>query len=193
MPLAIDATIGFDTENASTLTGGVHMTRPIGTFALLVPLTTALLVTGAAAQLAPIPIAPGETVNGVLYGKDATLNDGSFYECYALTGTPGSSVLLTLRSTEFDTYLLLISSSLPHCADVPDDAIGLEDDDGGGGPNGTDSQLTLTFDANGRFLIAATSYAAGMTGAYTLTAEAIAAAGGKGPGVAAPAPAAASK
>lgn len=59
------------------------------------------------------------------------------------------------------------------------------DDDGGGGPNGTDSQITVTFDANGRVLVGANSFGAGAIGEYTLTVEAVAAGAGivppKGP------------
>ena len=169
------------------------MTSRLGISALLAPFAGALLMVSAAAQLAPIEIAPGETVTGALDAKDFQFNDGSFYECYAITGAPGTSIMLTMRSTAFDTLLLAVSSGLSLCRDLPGDDAPEADDDGGGGPNGTDSQLTLTFDANGRFLIAANSFQAGGTGEYTLTVETVA--GGatvppKGPGAPAAPPAA---
>ena len=170
------------------------MTLRMGTVALTGPLVIALLATTAAAQLAPIEIAPGETITGTLDGKDPLFPDDTFYECYVLFGTPGTSALLTMRSAAFDTFLVAIATNLDHCQNLTDaDAAAmLFDDDGGGGPNGTDSQLTVTFDATGRILVAANSFEARATGEYTLTVEGIA--GGfvppKGPGAAAaPAPA----
>ena len=171
------------------------MTLRMGTVALAGPLVIALLATTAVAQLAPIEIAPGETITGALDGKDLRFPDDSFYECYVVFGTPGSSVLLTMRSAAFDTFLVAFPTNLEHCQNFTDaDAAGLVyDDDGGGGPGGTDSQITVTFDATGRILVGANSFGAGAIGEYTLTVEAVAGGGGivppKGPGAAAAPPA----
>jgi hypothetical protein len=156
------------------------MTRRIPTLAVLAPLWVLLLATTAAAQkgpvaAAPIEIAPGETITGNLDAQDPLLADGSHYECYVVTGAPGSSVMVTMRSTVFDTYLLALPTDVAGCGDVPAEGAFVQDDDGGGG---TDAQLTLTFDGTGRFLIAANSYEAGATGTYTLTLDAVAAGGG---------------
>jgi len=146
--------------------------RTVGPAVLAASACLATLTVPAAAQPLPPPvaIAIGETLTGTLDKTDLLLPDTSYYECFVLVGAPGVMATITMRSAVFDAFLLAVSSTAEHCDNA--DAEGLvQDDDGGGGLNGTDAQLVLTFDANGRFLIAANSYGAGATGEYTLTVE----------------------
>jgi hypothetical protein len=57
----------------------------------------------AAAQIAPI--GPGQTVTGRLDTGDAQLDDDSFFDLYEYRGQPGETIVVTLRSSDFDAFL----------------------------------------------------------------------------------------
>ncbi|MEM0962685.1 MAG: DUF4344 domain-containing metallopeptidase [Bacteroidota bacterium] len=108
-------------------------------------------------------IRDGETLRGRLDTNDTTLDDGSYYDLYLFRGAPGDEITVTMRSTDFDTFL----------SGGPIDGTTLDvqetDDDGAGG---TDSQLIVTVGANGLYGIRANSLEGGRTGAYSLSVEA---------------------
>lgn len=104
----------------------------------------------------------GGSIAGRLTFGDCELStDGSFLDVYALSVAAGDSVSITVRSTSFNAYLLFADE---------DEVLVFEDDDSGGGPNGTDAELILTFEISGTFLVAANSSQAGEIGPYTVTA-----------------------
>ncbi|HYW07712.1 MAG TPA: pre-peptidase C-terminal domain-containing protein, partial [Longimicrobium sp.] len=105
-------------------------------------------------------IIPGITLGGSLATGDCTFSDGSFVDGYTVYLRAGQQITLTQRSTAFDTYLILANAAGTSVA---------EDDDSGGGAGGTDSRIVYTATATGTFQILANSFAAGQTGAYTLT------------------------
>lgn len=107
-------------------------------------------------------IACGETKNASLTDADCALDDDSFIDHWAFNGLAGQTVTITLRSTDFDTYLFLQSPDLQDQSD---------DDDSGGG---TDSQIIETLDATGEWGIFPNSLDPNVTGAYTLTVTCVA-------------------
>jgi uncharacterized protein YjdB len=100
---------------------------------------------------------PG-TVNGTLATSACILGDSSYTDKYAFSVTTSTIVTLTMRSTAFDSFLFLESTS--------GELIGRNDDGGGG----LDSRLVETLKP-GSYIINANSSDPKVFGAYTLTAE----------------------
>ncbi|OZC02089.1 DUF4344 domain-containing metallopeptidase [Rubricoccus marinus] len=123
----------------------------------LVVLVALLTAAPAFAQFGSGPrrIADGETLQGTLTASDPRLDDGSHYDLYVYRGAAGETVTFTMRSADFDAYLI-----------GPD----VTNDDGAGG---TDAELTLTLDASGEVQLRANSISAGATGRYSLQAASI--------------------
>ncbi|HEX8360607.1 MAG TPA: hypothetical protein VF613_10880, partial [Longimicrobium sp.] len=110
----------------------------------------------------------GQSVSGRLDASDPKLSDNSHYDLYVYRGRPGERVLVTMRSTDFDTYMAwgrLAGSRFEAES---------RDDDGGGGTN---SQLIATVGASGTYAVQANSLAAGATGSYTLSVQPVGATG----------------
>ena len=101
---------------------------------------------------------PGSPAAGALASSDATLPDGSHYHHWTLQGNAGDQVTVTLASSDFDTYLAIHSGG---------DALARNDDSDGT----TNSRLEVTLPTTGAYTVVATSYGAGATGSYTLTAQ----------------------
>ncbi|KPK80133.1 MAG: hypothetical protein AMS25_10055 [Gemmatimonas sp. SM23_52] len=101
------------------------------------------------------------SVGGSLAPGDCQLDDASYFDVYALTGSTGDSLEISLSSTSFDAYLLI--------RDVNEDSLGV-DDDSGGGPGGTDAALTLVFEVDATVLVVANSFTPGESGPYVLSA-----------------------
>ena len=95
---------------------------------------------------------------GDLGPGDAMAQDGSWYDAYPLSYPMGTTVTATLRSSDFDAYLTVLSPS----------GAAYSDDDTGGG---TDSRVTVTIDEGGTWNVWANTLRTGDTGAYTLTVE----------------------
>jgi hypothetical protein len=128
-----------------------------------------LEVTGAAGVVGgagtPTPGAGGNTtptgptfrtVTGTLAQGDRTLQAGEFYDDEVVTLPAGATVSLQLRSSAFDTYLLVRSPS------------GHQEENDDAAQGSTDSALTLQTTEAGEYHILATSYRAGMAGSYEL-------------------------
>jgi hypothetical protein len=114
---------------------------------------------------------PDEQTSGGLDGTDCQLatgmyveglEDGASFDAYTLTGAVGDSIEVTLRSEDFDAFMLVA---------YLDEEVFWWDDDSGGGTGGTDAAFTLVFDVAETVLLIASSYAPGEVGAYTLGAE----------------------
>jgi len=101
---------------------------------------------------------PGRTSSGTLSSSDATLDDGSYYQDWSFTGQSGENVTITLRSSDFDAYLMLIGGG---------EIIGSDDDSGGG----TDSSVSITLPSTGTYTVRANTYAQGEAGGFTMTLE----------------------
>lgn len=106
-------------------------------------------------------IRAGETLVGELTRDDVEMDDGSYYDLFSYSGAVGESVTVTLRSSQFDTYL---SVGAPGSGEGFTE-LGADDDSGGG----TDSELTVPVPAGGVLLIRANSLSGGATGGYTIS------------------------
>jgi hypothetical protein len=105
----------------------------------------------------PIPNQPA-VISGSLDTSDLARNDGSFYDEHRVDLSSGSTLTVTMRSTDFDAYLTMYSPS----------AVEYSDDDGAGG---SDARIEVADGEAGQWKIWANSYGAGQTGSYTLTIE----------------------
>jgi len=94
--------------------------------------------------------------SGTLALGDQTLDSGKYVDMYTLEGSSGEHIIIDLRSTEFDTYLILLSPSeeMQHNDDFEGDR--------------NRSLINLTLEENGTYTIAVTSYEVGETGTYDL-------------------------
>jgi hypothetical protein len=105
-------------------------------------------------------ITVGQTVSGALAPGDGELDDGSYYDLYRISARAGERLEITLRSTDFDSFL-----EWGTMEDGAFEEIDSDDDSGGG----LDSQLVVAADRAGTYYIRANSLGAGDTGAYTVS------------------------
>ena len=112
------------------------------------------------AQMAELPLPvleAGQTVRGALEAHDLVRrDDGTRADAFFYNGREGERITITLRSSDFDSWVVL---------DDPDGPMREYDDDGAGG---NDSRLSVTLPRTGRYLVLANSVSPGATGAYTL-------------------------
>ena len=109
----------------------------------------------------PGAIAVGAEVDGQLADGDGMTAEEYVYDDYRLQARRGQRLSITLRSEEIDTLVrvgrLLSDGSFEEIA---------YDDDGAGN---LDSRLIFTPEANGTYVVRATSFSPNTTGAYRLT------------------------
>jgi len=98
----------------------------------------------------------GNPIASSLGTNDNTLPDGSYYKAYQFQGQAGQSVVLEMRGTGIDPYLVLFDPNGRKIA---------EDDDGGGGKN---ARIAITLPNTGTYTLYANSYEVGDTGSFTL-------------------------
>ncbi|MBM4183559.1 MAG: hypothetical protein FJ207_04950 [Gemmatimonadetes bacterium] len=146
---------GIYVIRANSLSGGVT-----GEYTLLVyVLGGGAPATSTPTQAAGGQITAGQTVTGRLAASTPTLGDGSHYETYYYDARAGERILVTMTSTDFDTYLRW-------GREQGGSFESLEFNDDGAG--GTNSRLEITVGSAGCYAIQANSYGADATGAYTL-------------------------
>jgi hypothetical protein len=110
----------------------------------------------------------GELLSGELLTSHPQMSDGSHADCFQLDTEPGKEYSVTLRSSVFDSYLMLGAGP---CADV---MLELESDDF----EDTSLDARITFTAvQSLYSIFVNSYDPGFTGAYSLLAEEVAPSG----------------
>lgn len=102
----------------------------------------------------------GQTVNGALGEGDQILRSGEYTQVYTFNGRAGDQIDLRLTSTQFDPYVFI---------NGPNDFADANDDDPSG-ESGTNSRLVVTLPADGEYRIFATSYQAGESGSFQLSA-----------------------
>ncbi|HEU0302697.1 MAG TPA: PPC domain-containing protein [Longimicrobium sp.] len=123
----------------------------------LLPLAAVALTAGSAA--AQRPIVPGEITRGALSNSDPRLANGTHYDDYVFAGRRNETVIVTLESASFDTYLYLGTMRRGTFTELQ------RDDDGG---NGTNSRIQMRLPEDGTYVIRASSLSS-RTGGYTLT------------------------
>lgn len=123
-----------------------------------------LAMLSASAAPAQTRIESGETVSGSLTTGDSRMYNGAHFEVWIFSGSRGERIAITLRSIQFDAYLLVQpfpGGRTPIIA---------RDDDSGGG---NDAQVEVTLPEDGDYVITTTSAQRGETGAYRLSVESI--------------------
>ncbi len=101
------------------------------------------------------PIQVGQRVTGAIAASDPSLPSGESADVYTFTGQPGHEVSIEMESTELDSYVMVFG---------PQGEM-WENDDSGGGLN---ASVTVPVPSQGTYRVVATTYRAGMTGAYEL-------------------------
>ena len=107
----------------------------------------------------PISIRSGQAVHGQLTEDDAVAGDDSFYDLYVYEGRAGESITVTMRSDEFDTFLTIGRQSGDQFREIASNDDGWE---------GTNAEVSVTFEEDGPYLIRANALMAGDTGSYIL-------------------------
>ncbi|MGD1904155.1 MAG: pre-peptidase C-terminal domain-containing protein [Geitlerinemataceae cyanobacterium] len=97
-------------------------------------------------------------VNGTLTPANETLQDGTYFEAHTFSGRAGQEVDITLSSSDFDAYLLLID---------PDGNLIAENDDIN--PNNFNSRIQTTLPGNGTYLVVANTVRPQEQGSYNLS------------------------
>lgn len=135
----------FSTVLSVTLAGGPLLTGPVW---------------------AQTQLRPGGQMQGELSRGDDQLDSGEFIDVYEVQGRAGQPLSVTMRSDDFDTYLMVSG---------PGD---FQEDNDDGGDDGTNSMLDVRLPVDGTYRITATSYESGESGQYSIN---LGAGGGNGP------------
>lgn len=117
----------------------------------------------AASLSAQAVLRPGTTTRGELKAGDLRLDDDTYADLWRFNGSTGQSVGITMRSSDFDTYLVV------GYFDQSGNFKILESDDDGGG--GTDSRVAVRLPSDGEYVARANTLRKGETGTYTLDLE----------------------
>lgn len=104
-----------------------------------------------------VDIEIGGTANGYLEQGDMELDTGEFEDLFAFTAEAGDNIVVDLNSTDFDTYLTLITPSGEEITN--DDFEGSLEQ----------SQIEITLQQGGRYRVHVSSYAAEESGEYLLS------------------------
>ena len=109
------------------------------------------------------PVQAGDRLDGSLTSADPTLDGGEPYHLYTYPGRRGERVTITLRSDNFDSYLVLGTRGGRHGVGT----VLTRDDDGGGG---RDARIDFTLPGDGEYVIRVNPLNGG-TGRYVLEVE----------------------
>ncbi|HET7464794.1 MAG TPA: PPC domain-containing protein [Longimicrobium sp.] len=113
-------------------------------------------------QAAQRQIRPGQTINATLTESDPRTTERGRFHVYTFAARSGQTLVATMRSKDFDTYLTVgrVVSGIT-------DAMKTDDDRGGG----TDSRIRFVVPQDGNYLLVAQSLSEDGKGAYTLQLE----------------------
>jgi len=112
---------------------------------------------GADVAAAPALQGAGDTIQGTLDASNDVMDDGSRYALHLIEAAAGESLDVTMTSSAFDAYLLIVDANGNTIA---------EDDDSAGGTN---ARVSVTAPSAGTYTIVANSYGADATGPYTIS------------------------
>jgi len=99
----------------------------------------------------------GEQTQGELAKGDDQLESGEFIDVYEVQGRAGQSLSVTMRSDDFDAYLMVTG---------PGD---FQEDNDDSGDDGTNSRLDVRLPVDGTYRVTATSYQPGESGRYAIS------------------------
>lgn len=105
----------------------------------------------------------GATARGTLTDNDATAEDGSYFDAYAVHVKEGDKLVITMVSNAFDAFLVLGQDQEGGSFE------GLASDDDG--LSDTHAKMEWTAPTAGTYVIRAGSYGQGQTGDYAMTVE----------------------
>lgn len=114
---------------------------------------------GAHAQPGTEPIRVGQSVSGSLAEGDPGVFGRGRFRVYRFQGTQGQRLLATMRSGDFDTYLIVGRVVGPLMDELR------SNDDAG---DGTDSRVRVTLPEDGTYYVVAQSYSEDGTGSFTV-------------------------
>jgi hypothetical protein len=100
--------------------------------------------------------------SGALDDSDPRMNDGRIYELRTIQAAAGVPIVVTMRSTAFDTYLVLGQF-------VANEFTALQTNDDAG-DDGTNSRIEFVPALGGEYVVLYSSYEPGRTGDYSFTA-----------------------
>jgi hypothetical protein len=101
-----------------------------------------------------VTLGMGANSTGELSPNDGQLETGEYRDIYVFDGSIGDNVAVEMSSTEFDTYIILLTPT--------GETIENDDDEG----STSRSRIDLTLRETGRYRLVATSYKVGATGSY---------------------------
>ena len=90
-------------------------------------------------------------------GSPVLPSDGSFYQEYSIEGRQGQSITVSMESSDFDTYVIVVDAS---------ERVIAQNDDAT--PENTNSTVTVTLPENGTYRIIANSYDRSGRGSFSL-------------------------
>lgn len=131
-----------------------------GAYTLQVAEGLATVATSVARVATPLMV--GVLGNGTLETSDMTLQDDTKADDWTFSGKAGDKVTVTMRSSAFDTYLLVGRTTGGRFSSIE------RDDDAAGG---TDSRVSLTLPNDGDYTVRANAVTTSGRGAYTLLVE----------------------
>ena len=139
----------------------VHVTSyaagEVGAYQLSIAPSQTTTATDALAGGTGQTFASGQTMNGELAQGDTTLSSGEFIDSFNFQGTAGERVVIDMRSTQIDPYLILLAPS------------GAQEDNDDVSPSDRNARIETTLAETGQYRIGATSYQAGERGSYVVT------------------------
>ena len=97
--------------------------------------------------IAAQPIAIGATIEGELSESDGKSESDTPADAFRFEGQEGQRIRIDMTSSDFDTYLELFDEN----------RVSLDEDDDGG-PEGTDSRITITLPRTGAYIIEARAF-----------------------------------
>ncbi|MEZ5995380.1 MAG: caspase family protein [Hyphomonadaceae bacterium] len=99
----------------------------------------------------------GQTMTGALAQGDTQLRSGEFYDTFRFQGQAGQRVVIDMRSSQFDPYLILLAPS------------GAQEDNDDASQTDRNARIETTLAESGEYRIGATSYQPGEAGEYVVT------------------------
>jgi hypothetical protein len=118
------------------------------------------LLAASAPSAAQTPLPYDREITATIMASDQQLADGSFYQEWSFAATAGMRVVITMRSTRFDSALYVGR----YAADGEWETLAMDDDSGGG----RDAELAFTIPVTGEYRVRANTLNSNQTGNYTL-------------------------
>jgi hypothetical protein len=159
---ATTSAAGVATVGSWTLGAAAGQNTLTATVAGLPPVTFTATATAAADPCSTaVTYTPGATVSGSLSSTDCRLSTGEYVDVYATRLPTAQAIAFNMSSSAVDSWLALYDAN-GNIAALNDDAT----------ENVANSSVRV-FAPSGDYLLAASSYSAGETGAYTLSSAAL--------------------